>query len=36
MGFADNIENTSDVVVTVAGAEAQVYSNFTQSWWLRY
>ena len=24
-GFVDNIENTSDVVVTVAGAEAQVY-----------
>jgi hypothetical protein len=24
-GFVDSIENTSDVVVTVAGAEAQVY-----------
>ena len=24
-GFVDSIENTSDVVVTVAGAEAQIY-----------
>ena len=24
-GFVDNIENASDVVVTIAGAEAQVY-----------
>lgn len=24
-GFVDNIQNTSDIVVTIAGAEAQVY-----------
>lgn len=25
MGFADTIQNTSDIVVTIAGAEAQLY-----------
>ena len=25
MGFADTVENTSDIVVTIAGAEAQLY-----------
>jgi hypothetical protein len=25
MGFSDTIENTSDIVVTIAGAEAQLY-----------
>jgi hypothetical protein len=24
-GFVDNVENTSDIVVTIAGAEAQCY-----------
>lgn len=25
MGFSDTVENTSDIVVTIAGAEAQLY-----------